>query len=120
VNHRPKRVDERLGVVEAAHSGRTDANAGYRPTGHLSADLLGLGSEIIARLRTSSFELQLRLAADARSRPELYTGFQQVGLQPVFNSVRETVLDGQRRGVCERAAPNGWPTLSSVDSSCGR
>jgi AcrR family transcriptional regulator len=75
----------------------TDANARYRPTNDLSADLLGLGSEIIARLETSSFELQLRLAADARSSPELYAGFQQVGLQPVFNSVRETFLDGQRR-----------------------
>ena len=77
----------------------TDAHAAYRPTGDLSADLLGLGSEIIARLRTSSFELQLRLAADARSSPELYAGFQQVGLQPVFNSVEQTFLDGQRRGV---------------------
>jgi AcrR family transcriptional regulator len=77
----------------------TDANARYRPTGDLSADLLGLGSEIIARLGTSSFELQLRLAADARSSPELYAGFQQVGLQPVFDSVRQTFLDGQRRGV---------------------
>lgn len=76
----------------------TDANARYRPTSDLSADLLGLGSEIIAQLGTSSFELQLRLAADARSSPELYAGFQQVGLQPVFNSVRETFLDGQRRG----------------------
>jgi AcrR family transcriptional regulator len=77
----------------------TDANARYRPTGDLTTDLLSLGSEIIARLRTSSFELQLRLAADARSSPELYAGFQQVGLQPVFNSVRETFLDGQRSGV---------------------
>ena len=75
----------------------TDANARYRPTNDLSADLLGLGSEIIARLETSSFELQLRLAADARSSPELYAGFQQVGLQPVFNSVTQTFLDGQRR-----------------------
>ena len=55
----------------------TDTNARYRPTGDLPTDLLSLGSEIIARLRTSSFELQLRLAADARSRPELYAGFQQ-------------------------------------------
>ncbi|MCW2650977.1 MAG: hypothetical protein QOE41_3364 [Mycobacterium sp.] len=77
----------------------TDANARHRPTGDLPTDLLSLGSEIIARLRTSSFELQLRLAADARSSPELYAGFQQVGLQPVFNSVRETFLDGQRSGV---------------------
>jgi AcrR family transcriptional regulator len=77
----------------------TAANARYRPTGDLPTDLLSLGSEIIARLRTSSFELQLRLAADARSSPELYAGFQQVGLQPVFNSVRETFLDGQRSGV---------------------
>lgn len=76
----------------------TDTNAGYRPTGELSADLLGLGSEIIARLRTSSFELQLRLAADARSSPELYAGFQRTGLRPVFDSVRQTFLDGQCRG----------------------
>lgn len=77
----------------------TDANARFRPTGDLSADLLGLGAEIIARLGTSSFELQLRLAADARSSPELYAGFQQVGLEPVVNSVRQAFLDGQRSGV---------------------
>jgi AcrR family transcriptional regulator len=82
----------------------TDTNAGYRPIGDLSADLLGLGSEIIARLRTSSFELQLRLAADARSRPELYAGFQQIGLQPVFDSVRQTFVDGQRSGMVRKGS----------------
>lgn len=85
----------------------TDPNARYRPTSDLPTDLLGLGSEIIARLRTSSFELQLRLAADARSSPELYAGFQQVGLQPVFNSVRQIFLDGQRSGVV-REGSSEW------------
>jgi AcrR family transcriptional regulator len=85
----------------------TDANGGYRPTGDLSGDLLGLGAEIIARLRTSSFELQLRLAADARSSPELYSGFQQAGLRPVFDSVQRVFSDGQRIGAV-RAGNADW------------
>jgi AcrR family transcriptional regulator len=91
----------------------TDARARYRPTGDLSADLLGLGSEIVARLGTSSFELQLRLAADARSSPELYAGFQQAGLQPVVNSVRQIFLDGQRRGVVREGIAE-WMTHAFI------